>query len=283
MPGLAGDRGGWRLNAWLRRLRPQPHAAQRIVVFPHAGGSAGFFRPWIPDLPAGVELLAVQYPGRDDRMRERAADHMDQLVGPAVEAMVPVLDRPFVLFGHSMGAAVAYEVALRVQGRAGPALAGLVVSGQVGPTAIVPRDRHLWPDPLLWQEVQRMNGTDERVAGHGELASLVLPRLRSDFRVIETYRPTPGPPLRCPVVALVGDRDTEAPVDRARRWADVTRSGFELHVFPGGDHFYLVRHQSEVVDQVVRCLGHAPDSPSPSEGEGQGGGDVWESQPPKAR
>jgi pyochelin biosynthesis protein PchC len=246
------------MSDWLRRPRPRPLAPRRVVAFPHAGGAASFFGSWAADLPAGVELVAVQYPGRADRLDEPAIDRMGALADQAAEAVLTLADRPFVLFGHSMGALVAYEVALRVQRRTGMALAGLVVSGECGPALLTPGDRHLWSDQRLWDEVRRLNGTDARVLEHEELAAMVLPRLRGDYRLIEEYRPRLAELLDCPVTALVGDRDTEVTVEEARGWRDTTRSSFELQVFPGGDHFYLVRRRVQVIHHVLRCLGVAP-------------------------
>jgi pyochelin biosynthetic protein PchC len=103
--------------------------------------------------------------------------------------------------------------------------------------------------------VRRLNGTDDRILEHDELAKLVVRRLRCDYRVIETYRPRLAELLDCPVLALVGDRDTELTVEEGRAWREATRASFELQVFPGGDHFYLVRRRRQVVHHVLRCLG----------------------------
>ncbi len=244
------------MNAWLRCYRPLPTAGWRLVAFPHAGGAASFFRPWAGELPASVELLAVQYPGRADRLSEAVIDRMDRMADLVAEALLGLLDRPLLLFGHSLGAAVAFEVALRLRSRAAPA--GLAVSGQRGPSVMEPGDRHLWPDELLWDDVRKLNGTAASVLDHPELTRMVLPYLRSDHRLLETYRPRPASSLDCPITALVGDRDPELTVDHARRWAEVTRGAFDLRVFPGGDHFYLVGRRSEVVDHVLGFLGVPP-------------------------
>jgi len=239
----------------LRRPRPRPMAARRVVAFPHAGGAASFYSTWAADVPPGVELAAVQYPGRADRLGEPALERMEALADEVAGSVLPLADRPFVLFGHSMGALVAYEVALRLQRRVGAALAGLVVSGERGPALLAPGDRHRWSDERLWDEVRRLNGTDARMLEDRDLAALVLPRLRADYRLIETYRPRLAELLDCPVTSLVGDRDTEVTVEEAGAWRDATRSECRLHVFPGGDHFYLIRRRVEVIGHVLTSLG----------------------------
>jgi pyochelin biosynthetic protein PchC len=224
------------------------------VCFPHAGGGASFFRSWADGLAPGVDVLAVQYPGREDRAGEPAIACMDELADAAASAVGGLLGEPLVLFGHSMGAAVAYEVARRIGERAGARLRGLVVSGQPGTGHLVPGTLHLEPDETLWADVVRLNGTAGALAGHEELRRLVLPTLRSDYRLIETYRPRPGPALACPVVACAGDADPDVTREQAGGWREATSGRFELRLFPG-DHFYLKRCRDQLLAVVLELLG----------------------------
>jgi pyochelin biosynthesis protein PchC len=241
-------------GAWLRRPQGCRPGWRRIVCFPHAGGGASFFRSWAAGLPPGVDVLAVQYPGREDRACEPAMGAMDELAGAVAEAVESLLGEPMVLFGHSMGAAVAYEVARRIGARAGSRLRGVVVSGQPGPRLMARGTLHLEPDDALWADVVRLNGTAGALAGHEELRRLLLPTLRRDYRLIETYAPDPGEALACPVVACVGDADPDVTREQAASWAEVTRGAFDLRVFPG-DHFYLRRRREELLALVLRTLG----------------------------
>lgn len=238
-------------GAWLRRYRRLPEARARLVCFPHAGGAASFFRMWARRSPPEVEVLVVQYPGREDRLRERLCDDMATLADAVAEAMRPELDRPVGLFGHSMGATVAYEVARRLD--AAPS-AGLFVSGRPAPHRQRPGALHLRDDDALIAELRRLGGPSDVVLDNPELRDLYLPALRNDYRVVETYRPEPGPPLSVPVTAYIGDRDPEVTPEEARGWADVTDGGFKLRIFPG-DHFYLVPHRADVLGAVLRELG----------------------------
>ncbi|MET8388555.1 alpha/beta fold hydrolase [Streptosporangium canum] len=238
-------------DRWLRCQRADPAPRLRLVCFPHAGSAAGFFRTWAGRLPYGVELYAVQYPGRQDRIEEEFAADMDGLAGPVAAALEDLPGVPIALFGHSMGAAVAHEVARRLEERERVPLAGLVVSGRPAPDRLRPAEVHLGGDEALLTDLRRLGGTSEEVLADPALRALVLPALRADYRLIETYEPRPRPPVRTPICVCLGDADPEVDLDEAAAWADHTAGGFGLRAFPG-DHFYLVAHEDELIREVLR-------------------------------
>lgn len=240
-------------EAWLRRLAPVSRPWVRLICFPHAGGTAAFFRSWRDHLLPDVELYAVQYPGRMDRITEACVDDMDEMAGSVAGALEPLLDRPVALFGHSLGAVVAYEVARRVCARTPHALARLFASGRTAPSRHQPTGRHLVSDDALWRDVERLGGTKPEVLADRELRRAFLPALRSDYRLSELYRPGPGPLLACPVTALLGDRDSEVAPSDAASWATVTSAEFTIRIFPGG-HFYLTSRLPEVVGEIMSSL-----------------------------
>lgn len=244
-------------GAWLRCHRQRPGAELRLVCLPHAGGSASFFRRWHDALPDGVELHVVQYPGREDRIAEPCVDDMEVLAHGITEALRPLLTRPIALFGHSMGGAVAHEVARRLEERYEVVPVRLFVSGRPAPHRARPGIVHLQDDEGLLADVRRLAGTNGNVLDNPDLRALVLPALRSDYRLIERYRPNPDlgvDPLEAPVVAYVGDRDPDVSHDQARAWSELTAGGFELRAF-SGDHFYLVPNRDELIDDVLGRLG----------------------------
>ncbi|MET8770971.1 alpha/beta fold hydrolase [Streptomyces sp. NPDC004658] len=242
-----------RQDVWLRRFHPAV-GGEELICFPHAGGSAGYWFPLSASLAPAVSVLAVQYPGRQDRHLEPPVDDLHRLadrIGEVLAARPPARSRMFL--GHSMGATLAYEVALRLAGQpAGPS--ALFVSGCPAPSR--PRTeasvmvRGAVDDSALIDKVRALGGTDSRLLADPELLGLVLPALRADHRAAETYTSTPGAVLTCPVVALTGDDDVTATRADVDAWRQHTTGEFGLRTFTGG-HFFLMEHLDAVADLVA--------------------------------
>ncbi|MEV7006387.1 alpha/beta fold hydrolase [Streptosporangium sp. NPDC051022] len=239
---------------WLRPLRPRPEATTRLICFAHAGGSVAAYRDWPALLPESIEPYGVQLPGRADRFGEPLPEDMDGLVGSAVEAMLPLLDRPFALFGHSMGAMVAYE-STRVLEARGFHPMRLFASGARAPHE--PRRRaeiSSYDDERFMAELTKLGGTDLQILANPEMREVVFPYVRGDFRLIENYRHAPGPALRTPISVIVGDADPVVTPAQAKEWETRTVSDFSLTVLPGA-HFYLQPQRAAVVGEIVRRVG----------------------------
>ncbi|MCM2427006.1 thioesterase II family protein [Streptomyces sp. RKAG337] len=240
---------------WVRQFHPVPDAQSRLFCFAHAGGSASFFFPLSRDLSPGVEVLSVQYPGRQDRRTEPNIPDMGELADRAAEALLPFADRPFALFGHSMGATLAYEVARRLQA-AGARASALFVSGRRAPHRVVDDGLHLLSDRELVDDILALDGTGSRMFGDPEMLEMVLPSIRSDYRAAETYRYVPGPLLDCPVHALTGFSDPRVEVQELHHWGEHTTGPFDLQVFSGG-HFYLTANQPAITQAVSDGMARA--------------------------
>jgi pyochelin biosynthesis protein PchC len=238
---------------WLRRFHPAPHSAHRLVCFPHAGGSATSYFPISAALSPPVEALSVQYPGRQDRRRDACFASIAEVADQLYDVIRFGVQAPLALFGHSMGAIAAFEVARRLEHEAGIVPAALFVSGRRAPSVHRDENVHLRDDAGLVAELRALDGIDPRILADDEILQMVLPVIRSDYRAIETYRYRPGPPLTCPVTALVGREDPRAPLDEVNPWEDHTTGRFELRTFPGG-HFYLEEHHRQVAGVVLRQL-----------------------------
>jgi len=240
-------------DLWIRRFHHAPGSAIRLVCLPHAGGSASYYFSMSQELAPGIEVLAVQYPGRQDRRREpligNAADLADQISA----ALVPIAGQPFAFFGHSMGAILAFEVAQRLRTQLGVSPQRLFVSGRRAPSRARKGNVHQRDDAGLLAELNRLGGTDKRLLNDPEMLPAILAVSRNDYKVAETYAWVPGEPLACPVTALMGSADPQATVEEAEAWREHTTGPFDLRVFPGG-HFYLDQARAEVLKAIVAGL-----------------------------
>ncbi|MGW0940202.1 thioesterase II family protein [Streptomyces sp. NPDC002666] len=247
-----------RQDTWLRRYHDTDAPAE-LICFPHAGGSAGYWHALSATARPALGVRAVQYPGRQDRYREPAVRDLHRLADLIAAALGdgPPPAGPRIFLGHSMGASLAHEVALRLAGAPDLGPAALLVSGRRAPSRAVAGAERLDTDAALLAKVRALGGTVPAVLDDPDLLDLVLPALRGDYAALAAYVPSAGAVLACPVVALTGDSDPEAPVADVRAWRDHTTGPFELRVFPGG-HFFLADHLPAVADLAAALSAAAP-------------------------
>ncbi|MFI6523593.1 thioesterase II family protein [Streptomyces uncialis] len=242
--------------AWLRPLEARPDATSRLILLPHAGGSAGFFRDWPKALPPDIEAWAVQYPGRERRIKEPPARSLDELARGAADAIAPLLDRPTAVLGHSMGATIGYEVLRLLLADPGHARALVHFFASARQAPHHPRDRqvHLLPEEEFLEVLRRHGGVNAEVLAEPDLRDLFLPIVRADYRLAETHVPTPvSPPLPLDLTVLTGTADLAVEPAAAARWADVTAGSFHHEVLPG-DHFFPAAQLPAVASVVTRRL-----------------------------
>ncbi|MDQ3289031.1 MAG: alpha/beta fold hydrolase [Pseudomonadota bacterium] len=226
----------------------------RLFCFPYAGGGASTYRKWSPCLPTGVELLAAQMPGRETRLNEPPLRDMDLVVARLATAIEPLLDRPFAFFGHSLGALIAFELTRLLRSRGHRLPEHLVVSGRRAPN--VPRERralHDLPDNELIDEIRKMSGTSEAVLQNDELMALVLPTLRADFAVHDTYCYRQEAPLDVPISIFGGLDDIATTPENLSAWNAMTTREARLSLFRGG-HFFIEDARGEVLAALERAL-----------------------------
>ncbi|HTK76676.1 MAG TPA: thioesterase domain-containing protein [Gemmataceae bacterium] len=250
-------------DPWFPFVRPKPAARLRLFCLPFAGGGASAYRGWAEQLPLDVDAWPVQLPGRESRFGEPAYTRMDRLIPHLTAAVRPHLDRPYALFGHSMGSSVALELARRLA-RDGRRPAALIVSGNAAPH-LPPRQPpiHNLPDAELRGELRKMNGTPAEVLDNDELMRAVLPTIRADCALCETYTPRDAQPLDCPILALGGSDDPRVTVDDVKAWQTYTRGPFESRILHG-DHFFVHSQRSAVIAAVARFLSSTRTSGPPA-------------------
>jgi pyochelin biosynthetic protein PchC len=234
---------------WLRRPRPRQDPSARLVCLPHAGGTAGVYSPWSARLPTDIELIGVQYPGRQDRLAEPLMSSVLQIADAVAPALAPYADRPLFLFGHSMGSLVAYEVAIRMEAGPGPDPAGLFVSGQFAPQRSAPL-REALDDATVEAEARESGWTDPEVFDHPELRELVLPALLADVRASLSYHRDEPVRLRTPIAAYGGRGDSDDVSGELAAWGELTSGSAVCRAFDG-DHFYLRAREAELVADIV--------------------------------
>jgi medium-chain acyl-[acyl-carrier-protein] hydrolase len=224
---------------WLSSFLSNPQADLRLFCFPYAGASSVVFREWPAYLPRYVEVCPVQLTGRGRRLKEELYTRMPPLVHAAAEALQPYLDKPFVFFGHSLGALIGFEIARWLRNRGRPEPLHLVVSGRRAPQlpSTEPTTYNL-PEAEFIEDLRRLNGTPHEVLGNVELMALTIPLLRADFQLAQTYTYTDEPPLNCSITAFSGLEDEKGKREHMEEWRKQTTASFSLRMFPG-DHFYL--------------------------------------------
>lgn len=235
---------------WLLRRTLRPHAARRLYCLPHAGGSAGEFLHWASHLP-DVEVWGVQPPGRGHRLDDEPYTAMADLVRALADEVE--FEPPYALFGHSLGAAVAYELTLALRERGRPLPEQLVVSAHEAPHLHVgdPAPCDLDDLALLEELEQRHGPVPPELRDDAEWRELVLTGVRADLRIVADYVATPAAPLPCSIVAL-GGADDDIPESDLTAWAACTSGEFVHRLFPGG-HFYFRENPDDLDRRSTRA------------------------------
>lgn len=226
-------------NPWLFGFRPDPRASSRLFCFPYAGGGPRTYAKWAESLPSTAEVGLVQFPGRAGRFNEPPITRLSDLIEALGHGLRPNLDKPFAFFGHSLGALLCFELARYIRREFGLLPMHLFVSARGAPQTdpLVP-PIHALPEPAFLEEIRRLNGTPEEVFETPELLEMIVPILRADFALNETYSYSPEPPLDCPITVLGGSLDTSTNYDCLAAWQDQTTSTFSMRLLPG-DHFFI--------------------------------------------
>jgi surfactin synthase thioesterase subunit len=239
---------------WLAYREVNPRARLRMFCFPYAGGGASIYRGWAASLPGDLEVCPVQPPGREGRLREEPFTRPEPMVAAIADALQPYLEMPFVLFGHSMGAMLAFELARELRRRGQTLPRHIFACGRRAPQ-VPDREEpiHALPEPEFRDKLRELNGTPEEVLQHEELMRLLSPILRADFSVNETYAYTEAEPFDFGISAFGGLGDAEVAREDVEAWSRLTRGRFRMRMLPG-DHFFIHSAKDLILEAVARDL-----------------------------
>ena len=235
---------------------PNEHAKIRLFCFPYAGGSSLIFRTWEKALGPAIAVCPVHLPGRERRLTEKPYTSALSLVEAVAEAIIPQLDLPFAFFGHSMGALISFELTRHLRRLNKPSPEHLFLSGRAAPHRLEFREPVTYnlPAKEFAEELRRLNGTPREVLEHQELMDLMIPLLRADFEICETYDYKKELALDCPITAFGGLNDPVVTGEMIAAWKEQTTGSFRLCMMPG-DHFFVHSAQKQILSVLVQELG----------------------------
>lgn len=239
---------------WVVKPKPNPAAQLKLFCLPFAGGGSISFRSWANYIPAQIELCAVEIPGRGQRLGETLHRRLLPLVQELAQGIHDELNKPFAIFGHSMGALLGFELTHYLKKQYDLQPVHLFLSGRGAPH-LPDRDApiHQLSEAEFVNEIKKFNGTPKAVLENSELMQLMIPILRADFEVCETYQFIEKPPLPLPLTIFGGLNDPGANREELQAWQKHTTSEFNLRMFPG-DHFYLLNQHQTLIQAMLRDI-----------------------------
>ena len=242
-------------SKWFLISRPKPLARYRLFCFPYAGGSASAFLPWEELLPPQIELVAIQAPGRGSRLDESPLTSVAAVAEQLAGAIPPMLDRPYLTYGHSMGSLVSFELLHLLRARSLPLPHRYFGAARQAPH--VPRRIAPFYDYPLEQfiaELKRFGGTPDAILENTELMEMLVPMLRTEFRAAYAYHRDPVVKLECAASIFGGARDEMVPPEELPAWQEHFLERIESRLFEGS-HFFLEDDKEAVVSAVCESVG----------------------------
>ena len=239
-------------NAWFVCTQANPEADTRLFLFPYVGGGPALFRKWSAKPLEHTEAWSAHYPGRGSRHSEAPVKQITTLAERLSQAIQPLLDKPFALFGHSLGGLVAFELARYLRKNNLPQPIILFVSACGAPHLPDPHPSiHALPDSEFIEALKELNGIPSELFHQSDVIQLLIPILRSDLEAIESYLYTPDEsPLNCPIIAFGGLDDPRVSRERLEGWISHTDSSFKSQYFPG-DHFFINTARESIMASIT--------------------------------
>lgn len=243
-----------RIESWITVPKANPQADLRLFCFPYAGGSSTIFRTWLDKLPANIEICPIELPGRGSKIKLAPLNRLEPIVKELALQIQSYLDKPFAFFGHSIGGILSFELTRLLSKNYGISPVNLFISAHRAPQ--IPDSEppiHALPEADFIAKLRNYNFTPNAVLEHQELMQLILPMLRADFAVGETYTYDHAPPLECPISVFGGLQDHQVTIEELEGWREQTNSYFLLNMLPG-DHFFINYSHSLLLEQISEIL-----------------------------
>jgi medium-chain acyl-[acyl-carrier-protein] hydrolase len=239
---------------WFSIPYPKPNAKLRLICLPYAGGNAAIYHQWSNKIINDIELISLQPPGRSYRLQETPFNDMEKLIDDLMQVLPSILDKPYVIFGHSLGSRIGFELIHRCQSLGLRLPDHFIASGSRGPQVpcLEEQSYHL-PDDQFILKLKEMDGTPEELLNSKELMALLLPMIKADFQIAETYRFSGNLLLDIPISVFGGTDDDKVNYQNLEAWQQYFSQPTNITLFSGG-HFFINSHQTEVVDLVNTVL-----------------------------
>ena len=241
-------------DKWFFCKNPRPQAAVRLFCFPFGGGGASIFHNWSDAMGEHIEVRALQLPGRETRFREPRETDFNNLIKDIVTALNAYQDKPFAMFGYSLGSLLAFEVCRELRRQNMKTPLHLFIAALSAPQLPPPHPPiSSLQDQEFVQKVEYYYQPQGEAWNNLELRNLLLPVLKDDIALYESYVYREEPPLMCPIDVFAGDRDRATPVESTQYWSHQTSNRMEHHVFDGG-HFFIDNAVREIQSLVSNSL-----------------------------
>lgn len=236
-------------SKYIKIFKNSPLATKRIFCIPFAGGSASFYREWAEQFYPNTEICAIQLSGREDRLVDDLVVELDKAAEEIYQELLNYQDKPFILFGHSLGALICYETVLKLQRRNRREPDALIVSG-CGAPHVPPKEfiYHL-PKQQFKTELKKLGGTPEMILEEDEIFDLFYPMLKGDFEMVETYTCKECHPVHTKIFAFGGTEDKEVLLDELLEWEKYTDNDFHYKMFKG-EHFFVKEQSDDVIQEI---------------------------------
>lgn len=241
-------------GTWLTPPNPEASHLPRLYCFANAGGNAELFRQWQASLAETLAVCPVELPGRGRRIGEPFCTSLSEAAEAAADAIAGAGHGAYCIFGHSLGSVLALETTRALMRTGHPLPNCLFLSGRIAPhLAEGERKLHTCSDADIVEELRRLGGTPEELLTERVFLDFILPIVRDDYRLLETYSPALRPIIHCPTHICCGEVDEDAPLSLLERWNELTATPCQLRLFKGG-HFYVNTQQDELVDYIRKAF-----------------------------